>query len=56
MCPDDLFLDGFAPRDVDDQARDESAQIEPAPTADRTHGAQPMGSAGTDIRQTNAQP
>jgi len=30
MCPDVLFLDGFAPRNVDDETRDKPAQIEPA--------------------------
>jgi hypothetical protein len=27
MCPDDLFPDGFAPRDIDDEARFEPVQI-----------------------------
>jgi len=28
MCSDDLFLDGFTPRDVDDETRDKPAQVE----------------------------
>jgi len=30
MCPDVLFLNGFEPRDLDDETRDKPAQIEPA--------------------------
>ena len=30
MCPDDLFLGGFATCHIDDQARDRSAQVESA--------------------------
>jgi len=29
MCLDDLFLDKFAPRELDDDPRDQSGQIEP---------------------------
>ena len=30
MCSDDRFLDGFVPRNVEDDGLDKSAQIEPA--------------------------
>jgi len=30
ICPDVLFLNGFEPRDLDDETRDKPAQIEPA--------------------------